>query len=83
MTPPRCDTCHRWFRATGEYAWKMIYTGTPPEPFGEVYRCPTCLKEHGPFSPQSGIKPEFSCGTVMPNINSVAENSGRKQQAGD
>jgi hypothetical protein len=57
---PRCCDCGRFF--SGTYAWKMVYSGVLPEPYDEIYRCSRCLESKGPFVPQSGIRPEFSCG---------------------
>jgi hypothetical protein len=42
----------------------MVYSGGPiPMPDREIYRCARCLDAFGPFDPQAGIRPEFSCGT--------------------
>jgi hypothetical protein len=43
-------------------AWRMVYSGWPPSPDHEDYRCKRCVEEFGTFMPQDGIKPEASCG---------------------
>lgn len=57
----KCVDCGR-FCAPVE--WKMIYSGSPPEPSREVYKCEACVNKHGSFGPQCGIKPERSCGVM-------------------
>ena len=59
MTIPKCHDCGRFCRPV---AWKMIYSGSLPEPQEEIYRCAPCVEKHGLFEPQHGIKPEYSCG---------------------
>lgn len=59
---PRCCDCGRFF--SGDYAWKMVYSGVLPEPDHEVFRCSRCLDAKGGFMPDPRIKPEFSCGVV-------------------
>lgn len=58
----KCATCGRFFSSKTGYSWKMKYSGYPPTPDEEIYRCFTCTEKYGTFIPQSGIKPEFSCG---------------------
>jgi hypothetical protein len=43
-------------------AWKMVYSGWPPGPSEEIYKCKKCVETDGPFEPQHGIRPEASCG---------------------
>jgi hypothetical protein len=42
----------------------MIYSGVLLEPQEEIYKCAPCVKKHGSFVPQHGIKPEHSCGKL-------------------
>ncbi len=42
--------------------WQMIYSCALPEPQEEIYKCASCVEKNGSFVPQSGIKPEHSCG---------------------
>ena len=39
-----------------------IYSCALPEPQEEIYKCASCVEKNGSFVPQSGIKPEHSCG---------------------
>ena len=57
----QCDRCGR-FCVPAE--WKMVYSGYPPEPDREAFRCAECVQKHGSFEPQYGIKPIYSCGTL-------------------
>ena len=59
MMMPKCHDCGKFCRPV---AWKMIYSGALPEPQEEIYKCAPCMKKHGSFEPQHGIKPEYSCG---------------------
>jgi hypothetical protein len=59
---PKCHTCGRFMRCEPGAAWKMVYTGHPPEPHGEIYQCKACTQKHGAFTPDYRIKPEASCG---------------------
>ena len=59
---PNCECCGRYMRCEKGAAWMMIYSGHPPTPDREVYRCKRCVDQYGPFDPQSGIRPEASCG---------------------
>lgn len=59
---PNCECCGRFMSCKPGTAWKMVYSGSPPMPDREIYRCLKCVAKHGPFTPQSGIKPEASCG---------------------
>jgi hypothetical protein len=61
---PNCNTCGRFFTMIAGVAWKMVYSGFPPEPDHEIYRCADCVAKVGEFSPSAGIKPEFSCGVT-------------------
>ena len=61
MTMPKCHDCGRFCRPV---AWKMIYSGSLPEPQEEIYKCAPCVEKHGSFEPQHGIKPEYSCGKL-------------------
>ena len=56
---PQCARCGKFCRPA---AWKMVYSGAIPTPDHEAYLCKKCLETSGPFIPQAGIKPEFSCG---------------------
>ena len=64
-TLPKCHDCGRFMRTTKPgVAWKMVYSGYPPGPDREIFRCVPCVEKFGTFIPQSGIKPEHSCGVV-------------------
>lgn len=56
---PKCVDCGRFCRPA---AWKMVYSGAVPTPDREIYKCAKCFEEIGPFMPQHGIVPKFSCG---------------------
>lgn len=62
MDRPRCRSCGRLMKIEPGAAWMMIYDGAPPTPHGEVHRCKSCVSALGPFKPQTGIRPEHSCG---------------------
>lgn len=63
MTFPPCSNCGCFMRIGSGCAWKMIYSGgAVPSPDREIWRCLKCTQEVGPFAPQLGIKPEYSCG---------------------
>jgi len=58
-----CYDCGKFFSFAKRHAWKMVYSGGPiPTPDREIYKCEVCLELLGPFEPQHGIKPEYSCG---------------------
>ena len=59
QTMPRCRDCGKFCHPV---EWKIIYSGSLPEPQEEIYRCAPCVEKHGLFEPQHGIKPEYSCG---------------------
>ena len=62
---PQCSTCGRFFSSRNGDMWKMVYSGFPPTPDREIYRCASCVEKVGPFEPQNGIRPEASCGMVI------------------
>lgn len=62
-----CACCGRFFKMQPGVAWQMIYSGYPPTPDEEIYRCKPCVDKKGPFEPQIGIKPEYSCGIIRTN----------------
>jgi hypothetical protein len=62
---PRCDRCGRFHKCEPGSAWRMVYSGALLEHDHEKTRCKSCVERHGPFHPQTGIKPEFSCGLVQ------------------
>lgn len=62
MDRARCECCGKLMACKPGAAWRMVYTGHPPTPDREVYRCKTCVDKWGPFDAQHGIKPEASCG---------------------
>lgn len=64
MTMPKCHDCGKF---CWPVEWKMIYSGFPPEPQEEIYKCAICVEKNGSFQPQSGIKPEASCGHLTHN----------------
>lgn len=57
-----CECCGKFMVCKPGAAWRMIYSGHPPTPDREIFRCARCVERHGPFEPQSGIRPEASCG---------------------
>ena len=59
LTMPKCHDCGKFCRPV---EWQMIYSGALPEPQEEIYKCASCAEKNGSFVPQSGIKPEHSCG---------------------
>lgn len=59
---PKCDTCGRFMQCCAGASWAMIYSGHPPTPDREIFRCVSCTQEHGPIPPQSGIRPEYAAG---------------------
>lgn len=76
----QCSDCGRFFSGAKKHAWKMVYGGAPiATPDREIYRCEKCLDKYGEFTPQHGIRPEYSCGltTPTPSTGSV-ENKGEK-----
>lgn len=60
----RCSTCGRFHKAAPGSAWKTVYSGWPPTPDDDITRCLSCVEKVGPFHPQDGIRPEYSCGLV-------------------
>jgi len=64
LTMPKCHDCGRFCHPV---EWKMIYSGALPEPQEEIYKCASCVERHGSFRPQTGIKPEHSCGSLTHN----------------
>jgi len=59
-----CDLCGRFHKCEPGSAWKMVYSGYPPEPDHEATRCKPCVDMHGPMAAQHGIRPERSTGIV-------------------
>lgn len=57
-----CHTCGRFHSGGPGSAWKLVHSGHPPMPDREITRCRKCVEKVGPFVPQSGIRPECSCG---------------------
>jgi hypothetical protein len=57
-----CDKCGKFHDRGAGSAWKMIYSG--PMPDREITRCKSCVDKYGSFEPQSGIRPECSCGII-------------------
>ena len=64
MEMPKCDRCGRFHKCESGSAWKMVYSGYPPEPDHEISRCKKCVEIYGEFYVQNGIKPEYSCGLI-------------------
>lgn len=61
QTMPKCRDCGRFCKPV---EWKMIYSGTLPEPQEEVFKCAACVEKNGSFAPDPRIKPEHSCGVL-------------------
>ena len=59
---PKCESCGRFMACERGASWRMVYSGYPPTPDREEYRCKRCTKKYGKPDPQHGIKPEASCG---------------------
>ena len=76
LTMPKCHDCGKFCRPV---EWQMIYSGALPEPQEEIYKCASCAEKNGSFVPQSGIKPEHSCGVLTHN----AELSGPRPLAAE
>jgi hypothetical protein len=57
-----CSDCGRFFKMEPGVAWKMVYSGYPPTPDREIFKCRKCTEANGQFAPQHGIRPECSCG---------------------
>lgn len=64
MYTPKCHCCGKFFSMQQRYAWKMVYSGYPQTPDEEIFMCYKCLGSGSGFTPQEGIKKEFSCGIV-------------------
>lgn len=62
---PKCHDCGKFCRPV---EWQMIYSCALPEPQEEIYKCASCVEKNGSFVPQSGIKPEHSCGGLTHNV---------------
>lgn len=60
----KCYSCGKFCTPV---EWKMSYSGYPPTPDKEIYRCKDCVNKYGSFTPQSGIIPNFSCGKILQN----------------
>ena len=63
-TLPNCETCGKFHKCESGSAWRMVYSGWPPQPDREVTRCVKCVAKHGAFEPQHGIVAKYSCGVV-------------------
>ena len=60
-----CARCGKFHHVQPGCAWKLVYGGGPvPTPERELTMCKSCTEKYGGFYPQSGIRPEFSCGIV-------------------
>jgi hypothetical protein len=64
MSYRNCDRCGRFHDHGPGSAWRMIFSGWPRFPDHDISRCRACVEKYGPFEPQEGIKPEYSCGIV-------------------
>lgn len=51
----RCHTCGRFMEYKIGVAVKMTYSGYPPTPEEEIYRCVSCVDTYGGFDPQHGV----------------------------
>lgn len=60
----QCSTCGRFMVIEPGCAIKMLYSGYPPTPDRELFRCRACVDKYGGFTPQHGIKPEYSAWVV-------------------
>lgn len=75
---PRCTNCGRFCHPV---AWQMLYSGGPiPMPDEEIFRCRSCFERYGAFLPQSGIKPEFSCGVFATNGTDIQRRRHHEQR---
>lgn len=52
----KCDWCGRFMRCETGASWVMLYSGYPPTPDREVFRCKGCTEDHGPLTAQPGIR---------------------------
>jgi hypothetical protein len=53
---PKCDHCGRFMRCETGASFAMRYSGHPPTPDHEDFRCKSCTEIHGPLVAQAGIK---------------------------
>lgn len=53
---PRCDACGRFMRCEPGSSWAMRYSGYPPTPDYEAFRCLACTTEIGPLAAQIGMR---------------------------
>ncbi len=58
----KCEMCGRFHSGEPGSAWMMVYQDS--EPYQQLTRCVECVRQHGHFIRQSGIKAEHSCGIV-------------------
>ena len=68
-----CDLCGRFHKCEPGSAWKMVYSGYPPEPDHEATRCKACVDKYGPMEPQHGIRPECNTGIVRDTANASGQ----------
>lgn len=61
-----CDWCGRFMTCKPGASWAMVYSGFPPTPDREVFRCKSCTDLHGPLHAQAGIK-ETEAGIFQKN----------------
>lgn len=55
MQGPKCDRCGRFMQCVDGASYAMRYSGFPPEPDHEAFRCKGCTQAVGPLMPQAGI----------------------------
>lgn len=54
---PKCDSCGRFARIEPGASFGMSYSGWPPTPERELFKCKRCSTAHGPLQPREGFAP--------------------------
>ena len=55
---PKCDACGRFMQCRAGASWAMRYSGWPPTPDHEAFRCLDCTTTIGPLDSSPGMRPE-------------------------
>lgn len=59
---PNCDCCGRFTGSDQGASWAMRFSGYPPTPDHEAFRCVKCTTEYGPIPHDSRTRPEMTSG---------------------
>lgn len=66
-TLPNCDACGRFHRQAAGASWAMRYSGWPPTPDHEAFRCASCTARLGALPPQPHPSARIKwCGSPAP-----------------